>query len=164
MDAEIREFLISEFETSWNMILNIDERRFKTIEYFSFIVAGTFSAVSAILVFNRDDPARYMATALLAAATFIGISFIAVLHSERTANLNYRMKINLLRGFFFEGVQDEKMLRKMLDQKSKDIGLLIDTDEQPSGLGRTLPKILLAMGIEMLLMVVGICFVWSFPD
>jgi len=93
------EFLLKEYEKAWDMIYHIEERRFKIIQYYSFISAGVLAIVTKFLLDGPDtlvESARghgisgIVISLLLFMTLIIGGVFIRILLSERAANMRYR--------------------------------------------------------------------------
>jgi hypothetical protein len=139
------------------MVLNIDERRFKFVEYYSAIAAGSVAVVATLAGGGMHLGIAIAGSALLAVAVLIGASFLAIIHSERRANVRYREKINVIRTLFLGGSEDER-IRQYLSRK--DLGILTAADPQPTGVGQTLRGVLLFMYAEMGILAAGIPALW----
>ncbi len=160
MEDREREFLLKEFDQAWSMILAIDERRFKFIEYYSAIFAGVV-AVAASFVANSEKVSAVSAavvTILFAMVVIIGFSFLHMLSAERRANIRYRKKVNLIRGLMLGEAVDPK-IREYLSHK--ELGIKTLEDGQPVGIGSTLRGVLGFLYLEIAVLVVGIAAVWT---
>ena len=159
MTQDEREFLIAEYEQAWTMILNIDERRFKFVEYFAAIFTGIL-AISASLVTWHDDLDVAVAvpvTTLLAVGVFVGFTFRWMLKSERAANVRYRKKINLIRGVLLTSVDDPGIEDYL---SHKELGILTAADPQPGGTGSTLVGVFRFLNVEICVMALAIPALW----
>jgi hypothetical protein len=156
-----KEFLLAEYEQAWSMILNIDERRFKFVEYYSAIFAGVV-AVAANFAIGQPmitEATAAVVTVLFVMAVAIGGSFLAMMRSERRANVRYRKKVNLIRGLML-GETADPAIREYLTHK--DLGIKLFTDpEQPGGIGSTLRSVVVFLGLEIGVLVAGIVAVWA---
>ena len=165
MQEHERDFLIAEYEQAWAMILNIDERRLKFVEYYSGLFTAVI-AVGATLITWRgliDIVVAGPLTVLLLVAVLVGITCSKMIESERSANLRYRRKINLLRGVFLEKSADESIQDYV--RNHDELGILtpnLHPTKQPTGTGSTLPAVLLALKIEVGVMVFAIPALWVF--
>jgi len=156
-----KEFLLAEYEQAWAMILNIDERRFKFVEYYSAIFAGVVAVASNFVVGQGRVTFASVAivTVLFAMAVVIGYSFIHMMNSERKANVRYRKKVNLVRGLMLGDTADPK-ISEYLTHKDLGIKTLNDPD-QPSGIGSTLKGVLGFLYLEIGVLVVGLAATWA---
>lgn len=161
MKEHEREFLIAEYEQAWAMILNIDERRFKFVEYYSAVFTAIIAVGTGVIV-QRGGIDADIATALsvlLAVGAMVGQTFRGMLRSERAANLRYRKKINLLRTVFL-GDSDHGAIQDFVNNH-KEIGILLADDAQPSGTGSTLPNVFRFLTLETAVLVLAIPLLWT---
>ena len=94
------DFFISEFETAFDFIKAIDDRRLRFVEFIitiNVLLAGGVIGLAKIdSKFTLSDSLTGLAaSAILTACTAL---IINMLRSERDANLRYRRKINYIRG------------------------------------------------------------------
>ena len=102
MDSNHKDFLIAEFNKAWDMILAIDSRRGIFSRYYNILFLAVL-AVSTNMLVKIDE---------LNVATCVGLSLVfiftylagnvtkGILESERSANIRYRKKINLIREIY----------------------------------------------------------------
>ena len=142
------DFLISEFEKSWDMIFLLDERRVKIIQFYSVVFAAIIG-FTANLIISNDDAFAYLAGAIISfVGILIGISSIMFLASERKANIRYRKKLNLIRGLFLEDSQSS-IIKEYLSHKD-DLGIKTISDpDQPKGWGKTLKNVVIIVYFEI---------------
>jgi len=134
-------FLLAEFETAFEFIKAIDDRRLRFVEFIitiNVLLAGGVVGLAKIDEnFGRDDAlAGLAASAILTACTGL---IINMLRSERDANLRYRRKINFIRGVFLEHMKDESITTYLTDHRT--LGTPTSRTEDLSKTGRTLKSV-----------------------
>jgi len=163
---EIKNFLTTEFEKAWDMIFLIDNRRFKIIQYYSFIVVGVLTLATKFIIDQRPGNGGdagielflyLLITILLLVTIAIGLTFRKVLQSERDANVRYRKKINLIRGLFLLDSESDQIAEYL---KHPEWGIKTARDEQPSGMGTTLKGVYHFISIGIFLTIIFIFFIW----
>lgn len=161
MDDDERAFLIAEFEQAWAMVLSIDDRRFRFVEYYSAVFTAILTAASALVSWHGtvDASTATPLSALLLIGVLVGLTFVGMLKSERTANIRYRKKINLLREMFLKDSGAELIQDYVVNHE--DLGIKLFTDkEQPSGVGSTLTGVFRFLYIEIGVLVVAVPALW----
>lgn len=157
--AEI-EFLMSEFNQSWEMIRSIETRRSEFLRFFSLVFLGVLSVATSILD-NNQELTLLVALGLSSLFFFTLLSgsyVVKVLKQERAANVRYRKKINLIRELVLQASKGEA-----IDQYLSTKGLGINQyskDEQPSGLGSTLPVIFHLIALQQVACALSIGAIW----
>ncbi|MHC4561803.1 MAG: RipA family octameric membrane protein [Planctomycetota bacterium] len=166
-----REFLLEEYKTAWQTIMNIDERRAKFMKYYSFIFLGIMSVVLTHFQKLQDDVGlwgRIGMTSLLGCGVVVGVAVMMVLRSERDANIRYRKKVNLVREAFLklmapEDPADVNVIAKYLEHK--DLGIkTFDGVHQPAGLGRTLKPVFFFIVVQICCLCAAGAYVWCVPE
>lgn len=161
------DFLIEEYKTAWQMILNIDERRGKFIQYYSFVFVGVIGLVVTLLknvnLFKNSNPlifSREVSASLLLMATAIaGVTIIYMLWTERKSNVRYRKKVNIIRGILLTKSKNSDIIEYL---KHKQLGIKIAEDNDSiRPVGSTLTGIFLLIGIEIAILLVGAIFILS---
>jgi len=158
-----RQFLIEEYKSAWQMILNIDERRGKFIHYYSFVFIGVigvvvnfFKGIDFFGEVNTLYRSRALTASILLFGTVIaGMIVVYMLITERAANIRYRKKVNLIRGLLLEKTDVPK--DKYLEAKySKALGIIsLESEGQPKSVGRTLKGVLWFVGAEIIILISG---------
>ncbi len=160
------DFLIEEYKTAWQMILNIDERRGKFIQYYSFVFIGVIGLVITLLkdmnLLKNTNPlllSREIAAIVLLLVTAIaGIAIIYMLWAERKSNVRYRKKVNIIRGILLAKSKNADIIKYL---KHKELGIKTAQDnESIKPVGSTLTRIFLFIGIEIAILLGGVLFLW----
>lgn len=149
------------------MILNIDERRGKFLQFFSFIFVGVLS-IFVTLMNNTGVPCLSEAiffTVLLFSTFLTGLAFMWALCSERKANIRYRKWINLIREIFLGTVENPKTSEEFIDSELRKYLTMKDWGIKTSGdnidkIGGTLTGIFICMAIELLTLQAAIVYIW----
>ena len=131
-------FFLSEFETAFDFIKAIDDRRLRFVEFIitiNVLLAGGVIGLAKIdSKFTLSDSLTGLAaSAILTACTAL---IINMLRSERDANLRYRRKINYIRGVFLEGRKEESITKYLIEHRA--LGTPTPRTEDLSKTGRTL--------------------------
>ncbi len=159
MGEEEKQFLVAEYEQSWQIINAIDERRVKLLQSISTLVVAAIGAVGFLL--SENGPLRLHraieASAILVFTIFAGLAAMAILYAERKSNIRYRKKVNLIRGLVLSASEDAR-IKEYLTRK--DLGIKVCGDEQPRGIGRTLRWVFAVLGIELAGLVIALVYVW----
>jgi len=100
MNENERNFLISEFETSWQMILAFDKRRFLTIYSYTVLLI----LLTTVIFFSKSNT---LTITLAIIGEVAGFTYVMILKRERDANERYRNKINALRKIFLANSENE---------------------------------------------------------
>ena len=161
MDDHTKDFLLAEFQTSWQQVMNIDNRRgtFFNFYHVAFFGALTFTAS---LWSKLDTPSLATAIALSIVdllLIFMGKAVKEILESERSANIRYRNKINLIREIFLSGTKSNK-IRYYLSQKHLGIKTYTDDKESLDSIGGTLKGIFKWINIERTALIIAFVLVW----
>jgi hypothetical protein len=132
------DFLLAEFETAFEFIKAIDDRRIRFVEFIitiNVLLAGGVIGLAKIGdKFTHSDALTGLASsAVLTACTAL---IINMLRSERDANLRYRRKINYIRGVFLDPLNDERIINYLIEHRT--LGTPTDKTEELSKTGRTL--------------------------
>lgn len=152
MTPEEHQFLLAEFNQAWLLVNAIDERRGKFLQSVTAMVIATVGAVGFLI--SGDKPAlplnRTVEACALVAVTILACLWVmAILLSERAANVRYRKKANVIRSLFLArspipAVQDYLTC-------NKDLGVLIPGDTQePKGVGNTLFAMFVFLALQVL--------------
>ena len=163
MNGKEPHFLLEEYKTAWQMILNIDERRGKFVRYYSFIFLGVFSlSVNLLKNVGSSNPLLFpqaiMITGLLTSAIVVGAVVMRLLYAERNANIRYRKKVNLIREILLKNSKNTDVTDYLT---YKELGIKTFTkDEQPKGLGGTLRAMFFWIAVEIAGLLSGIVYVW----
>ena len=174
MQAQTKDFLIAEYESSWQQVLNIDTRRGMFFNYFNVVFlavltvvanlwdGGEASAASLAAVEGAAPslPSAVAITIILLFTILIGNTLVKILKSERAANVRYRNKINLIRETFLSNPTDPKIEFYM---KQKDLGIKDFTYDKESinATGRTLKRIFKLIRIEQVVLFGLTVLVWA---
>jgi hydrogenase maturation factor len=131
-------FFLAEFETAFEFIKAIDDRRLRFVEFIitiNVLLAGGVVGLAKIDdEFTLSDSLTGLASsAILTACTAL---IISMLKSERDANLRYRRKINFIRGVFLEHLKDERITNYLMEHRK--LGTPTSGTEDLSKTGRTL--------------------------
>jgi hypothetical protein len=121
-DEFTKDFLIAEYESSWQQVLNIDTRRGTFSNYYNLGFLGVLAFVANL--WSKTGPitltTMVLTTAVLVFSYLIANTIVGILESERQANVRYRKKINLIRENFLSDVDDPKILHYM---QRKELGI-----------------------------------------
>ncbi|SDA16539.1 hypothetical protein SAMN05216315_10814 [Nitrosospira sp. Nsp18] len=121
-DEHTKDFLIAEYESSWQQVLNIDTRRGTFSNYYNLGFLGVLAFI--VNFWSRPNPITWttmvLITAVLVFSYLIANAVIRILESERKANVRYRKKINLIRENFLSDMTDPNILHYM---QRKELGI-----------------------------------------
>jgi hypothetical protein len=139
MDEQQVRILVAEFETSWQQLFMIDNRRGAYFLCYSVVFAILLT--SAILALTLLPPpslssALAMSVAFATHALF-GRALIGVYESERAANVRYRKKINLIREILLKDSNNAD-IEFYLQQKEIGIKSFTGSGNEIDPLGGTL--------------------------
>lgn len=163
MDSNNKDFLIAEFNKAWDMILAIDSRRGIFSRYYNILFLAVL-AVSTNMLVKIDE---------LNVATCVGLSLVfiftylagnvtkGILESERSANIRYRKKINLIREIYL-GNSEENVIKEYLSHPELGIKILSQESDQPVGVGSTLVGIYRLIYIQQIALVMCGIGVWVY--
>lgn len=135
------EFLLAEFETAFDFIKAIDDRRLRFVEFIIAInvllATGVVGLAKLDEYFTQNDAiVGLVASAMLTACTAL---IVSMLKSERDANLRYRRKINFIRGMFLDNFKDEIFSKYLMEHRA--LGTPTPRTEDLSKTGRTLKSV-----------------------
>ena len=146
MTEDEKKFLITEYESSWQQILNIDTRRGTFANYYNVSYLGVLAFIANI--WSRKEPIALpmmlLITAILVSSVLFARTIKGILSSERAANVKYRKKINLIREILLSDSTDSEIQRYM---KEKEIGIY-DYSDHIDETGHTLNGIFEMMRIQ----------------
>ena len=135
-------FLIAEYNASWEQIFRFDARRSIFLRYYTIVtiaILGLCAGVFEKFSIPKNIDVYTFLDAILLLAIVAGGFFLAILSSERAANIRYRTKINIIREIFLKNSNNQN-IKLYLEQN--EIGVkLFSLVKQPSGDGRTLKYI-----------------------
>ena len=160
---DTKDFLLAEYEKSFDMVINIDNRRGVFSRYYAALTSAIIG-LSGTLIFANSDVSNveaWLITGMLSIGIITGALTLYVLFSERRANIRYRKKINLIRELLVETGTD--LSKKYLDPRNASIGIKTYTNQQkaqPKGIGSTLKGIFLSIILMQAVQVVVIILVW----
>ena len=122
MKDNSKEFLIKEFETSWQQLFHIDNRRGTYSSYFNVAFFGVLAfTVKEWMDTSQITPLSALClTIAYSLLAIMGEIVVQILESERAANVRYRTKINFIRELFLSEDDDEKVKSYL---NLKDIGI-----------------------------------------
>lgn len=163
MDTHEKDFLIAEFDKSWDMVLAIDSRRGIFARYYNALFLSVL-AVSVNIAINYSlwDLKITCGLSLIFIFTILaGKVTKGILESERAGNVRYRKKINLIREVFLGSSKDE-LIQEYLTHKEIGIKLLSQESEQPEGVGRTLVGIYSLILIQQIVMTLCLLSAWGY--
>ncbi len=160
MTASEEQFLIVEYQQAWQVISAVDERRVKILQSFSTLVVAAIGAVGFLISDKGPLPLSraFEASGILAFTLLIGVAAMTILCAERKANIRYRKKVNLIRHAFL-GASTDPVIQAYLTRK--DLGIKVPGDAEPEGLGSTLRRIFLFIGVELVGLVIALVYVWA---
>ena len=163
MTPEEKDFLLAEFNTAWEMIYKIDDRRGTFTKFFTFLFLAVLGVVAEIL--SKASPINLLicilCTLLLLMSVAVGQIIIKVLKSERKANKRYRKKINLIREMFLSDSSNDKIIEYIT---KKDIGIKLykNKEDRPQGDGETLTQIYTFIGYKQFIFIVLSISLWVY--
>jgi cation transport regulator ChaB len=152
-----KDFLLAEFNTAWDMVLRIDERRGVFARYYTVLFVAVLTiGTNALPGLQSHDLPTYVGLTAIFVFTFVaGIVTELILRSERWANVRYRTKINLIREVFLGSTEHPGIVEYL---KHPELGILLHTKhKQPEGLGRTLRSIFWLIRLQEF--AIGLCVV-----
>ena len=161
LDEAAKDLLLCEFETSWQQVFSIDNRRGIYFNYFNVAFFGVLTFTASVW---SKPGAPSLPAALALTTTFILLVFMSravveILESERDANVRYRKKINLIREMLLAHLTDPKV-KYYLEQKQ--IGIKTFTSERDAidAVGRTLKGIYFLLHLQQAALVVLVVLIW----
>ncbi|OEF07613.1 hypothetical protein [Vibrio genomosp. F10] len=161
MENHEKEFLLKEYDTSWQQILSFDTRRGIFFNFFNFAFIAVLSLSSGVWVKSNEQTLFVTIILSLVYIMLLLVSYtvIKILESERKANVRYRKKINLIREMFLTKSDDEQV-KYFLTRT--DIGIKIDSgnNNEISTIGGTLKKIYLLIHIEQAVLILLTLGIW----
>lgn len=161
LDAAAKDLLLLEFESSWQQVFSIDNRRGVFFNYFNVAFFGvlTFTAGVWSKAGAPTLPAALALTATFILLIFMSRAVVEILESERDANVRYRKKINLIREMLLAHLADPK-IQYYLEQKQ--IGIKTFTAERDAidPVGRTLKGIYFLLNLQQAALVVFVILIW----
>ena len=158
MDAKERDFLLAEFSTAWSMIIALDDRRMKFVEFHAGLATLILAGASALVTWRKevDVAVAIPLSGMLAVGVVATYAVRRMLHAERKANVRYRNKINLIRQTFLATSADPSIKAYLT---RSEFG--IRTDEiAAKDKGSTLNGVLVFLYVEAFLMLLAIPGVW----
>lgn len=163
MDSNHKDFLIAEFNKAWDMVLAIDSRRGIFSRYYNILFLAVLAVSTNILVkIDEINIATCIGLSLVFMFTYLAGSITkGILESERSANIRYRKKINLIREIFLSSSEDEA-IKEYLSHSELGIKILSQESDQPEGAGRTLVGIYRLIRIQKTVLVMCGIGVWSY--
>ena len=155
-------FLMKEYETAWQMIQKIDDRRGAFARYYSILFTAVVGIAGNILIGTQDLTlqAAISISFLFFFGALAGFITIKILQSERKGNVRYRQKINLIREIFLAKSKDTA-IKKYL--KHKELGIKLFSNQaknQPQGIGQTLRWIFGRIIIQIVVLLIAILAIW----
>lgn len=163
METHEKDFLIAEYNKSWDMVLAIDSRRGVFSRYYNILFLSVLAvSVNIALNYAQWDLKITLGLSLLCLFTILaGIVTKGILESERAGNVRYRKKINLIREVLLSNSKNES-IQEYLTHTELGIKLLSQELEQPQGVGRTLIGIYRLILVQQVVMVLCIISVWGY--
>lgn len=134
-------FLLAEYKASFDMIINIDNRRGVFLHYYAILFGATATVSGALFGRMGVDMETYTKISLVVlylATALTGGAIICVILSERRANVRYRARINQIR----------QLLLKDDDPASIGETYLRSEQHSPKGLGRTLKFVIPVIAMQ----------------
>lgn len=161
LDEAAKDLLLSEFETSWQQVFSIDNRRGVFFNYFNVAFFGvlTFTAGVWSKAGAPTLPAALALTATFILLIFMSRAVIEILESERDANVRYRKKINLIREMLLAHLPDPK-IRYYLEQKQIGIKTFTSEKDVIDPVGRTLKGIYFLLHLQQAALVAFVILIW----
>jgi hypothetical protein len=142
MERQSVETLLLEFETAWQQIFTIDNRR--GTYFLCFSALFFLIAASAVFMLIPAAPsatiAAFGATIVLLVHVALGHYLIGVYESERAANVRYRRKINFIRELLLSRDDDES-IKDYLGKKEIGIKTFSGSGNEIDKVGGTLTQI-----------------------
>jgi len=163
MNNSDKDFFIAEFNKAWDMVLAIDLRRGTFSRYYNILFLAVLAVSTNILLnVEKINLAVSFGLTLIFIFTYLaGNVTKGILESERSANIRYRKKINLIREIFL-GNNEEKIVKEYLAHPELGIKLLSQEDNQPEGVGRTLKGIYNLISIQKITLIACIFGLWCY--
>src|SRR5690606_32184243 len=149
------QFMLSEFQSAWNMLEALDNRRGTYFNYYmvAFSAAMGFS-LNSIKEGTQEKFTLILILILCLAISIAGIFLISALVSENKANVRYRNKINYIRELFLDHNDSEEIKKYIRLEKHMGTKLF---SYDPTGLcdiGNTLKMFIAIILVEVLASVV----------
>lgn len=162
MDSNQKDFLVEEYNKAWDMVLAIDSRRGVFSRYYNILFLAVLAVSTNVLVNAKEiDLVVCVGLTLVFAFTyFTGNAAKGILESERSANVRYRKKINLIREVFL-GSSEDATIKEYLSHSELGIKLLSQEKDQPEGIGRTLVGIYRLISIQKNALVICSIGLWG---
>ena len=135
------EFLVAEYEASWAIVRDIDDRRFRITRLFLALNASLVVAVGVLISSGFDlAPADWVWILLLGTLVIWVTAGILwrVLMSERVANVRLRQKINLIRTLLTNPYRGNPDMDKYFTSGNPEI---VFDSHVPDPLGSTLRRL-----------------------
>jgi hypothetical protein len=162
MEIHEKDFLIAEYNKSWDMVLAIDLRRGIFSRYYNILFLSVLAvSINIAINYTHWDLKITLGLSLLFIFTILaGKATKGILESEREANVRYRKKINLIREVVLNTSKNE-LIQEYLTHTELGIKLLSQESEQPKGVGRTLVDIYHLILVQQVVMALGVIIVWT---
>ncbi len=160
MEPREEQFLIAEYNQSWQVITAIDERRGKFLQSISALIIAAIGAVGFLISGKSPLPlsSALEASAILLFTALVGLATMNILRAERDSNIRYRKKANLIRQALL-ATSTDPIIKTYLDHK--ELGIKLPGDEEPKGLGETLTGMFTFLYLELAGVVVAFGYVWA---
>jgi hypothetical protein len=166
MTKEEIDFLLAEFNSAWNMVRELDNRRGDFLKYYTGIVTAALAIPLGVIAASKaNDLYVCLGSSVLLIFTLLaGQTIRYVLESERRANIRYRQKLNLIRELFISSSVSPEIVRYRGDiSHRKGLGTLLFSDpEQPKGSGETLPNIYTLIRLQQLAILLALLAIWLY--
>lgn len=161
LDEAAKELLLLEFETSWQQVFSIDNRRGIFFNYFNVAFFGvlTFTASVWSKAGAPTLPAALALTATFILLIFMSRAVIEILESERDANVRYRKKINLIREMLLSHLPDLK-IKYYLEQKQIGVKTFTSEKDAIDPVGRTLKGIYFLLRLQQAALATFVVLIW----
>ena len=161
LESHEKDFLLKEFDTSWQQIIAFDNRRGIFFSFFNIIFVAVLTISSSLWV-KSDHPSLLVSiglTLIYIMTILVSYTIIKILESERSANVRYRKKINLIREIFLKETKNTG-IQYYLTQSDIGIKLYSGGSNEINAVGGTLKNIYLLIHIEQAILVILIFGVW----
>ena len=161
MKEESKELLIKEFETSWQQLFNIDNRRGVFFNYFNlaFFAVLTFSIEMWVGVDSLNLSTALTVSGIYGFLIIMSNAVVKILESERAANVRYRKKINLIREIILSN-DDDPQISMYLERKEIGIKTFSSEGDQIDKIGGTLLPIYFLLKLERIALGILIGLIW----
>ena len=161
------QFLIAEYNQCWQMIGAIDERRGKFLQSITTLVVAAVGAVGFLLDGKSLSYTKAWEASAVVVMTLLAMLFIVqILQAEREANVRRRKWVNVIRETILKDSSNPAVETYL--NAHKDLGVKISSDPEPRGIGSTLGKMFILLGVEALILLGALVYIWmryygSFP-